>query len=89
MSSFLGQSSFFVRADEDEIENDDDVIAETEEADVDDDGTDLESTGEEGDEGPSTSQDVDTTILFTKPKLTNDMGKNICHFFLIYLWIFN
>jgi len=71
--SCFGQSSFFVRADEDEIENDDDVIAETEEADVDDDGTDLESTGEEGDEGPSTSQDVDTTILFTKPKLTNDM----------------
>ena len=73
MSMVMVSERSFARAEEDELEEEDEGVVEEEET---GDAGDDNGAGAEEDEGKkTTSADADTTILFTKPVGTSNLGK--------------
>ena len=73
MSMVMVSERSFARAEEDELEEEDEGVVEEEET---GDAGDDAGAGAEEDEGKkTTSADADTTILFTKPVGTSNLGK--------------
>ena len=73
MSVVMVSERSFARAEEDELEEEDEGVVEEEET---GDAGDDAGAGAEEDEGKkTTSADADTTILFTKPVGTSNLGK--------------
>ena len=72
MSMVMVSERSFARAEEDELEEEDEGVVEEEE--TGDAGEDA-GASEEDDGKKTTSPDADTTILFTKPPGTSNLGK--------------
>lgn len=72
MSMVMVSERSFARAEEDELEEEDEGVVEEEE--TGDAGEDA-GTSDEDEGKKTTSPDADTTILFTKPPGTSNLGK--------------
>ena len=70
MSMVMVSERSFARAEEDELEEEDEGVVEEEET-----GDDAGAGAEEDEGKKTTSADADTTILFTKPVGTSNLGK--------------